>query len=78
VIYVPPSEAAAAAGVQPGTLRLWVKRGHISPPVDGCYNLAEIEAYSALRDATQFGRALRSRTRRGESRRVACPPPDCL
>lgn len=37
-----PAVAAFAAGVQRGTLRKWVRRGHISDAVRGCYDLAEI------------------------------------
>lgn len=38
-----PSVAAFAAGVKVDTLRKWVRRGHISPPVNGCYDLHEIQ-----------------------------------
>jgi predicted site-specific integrase-resolvase len=37
-----PRVAAYAAGVQVDTLRKWVRRGHISPPIRGCYDLEEI------------------------------------
>ena len=40
-----PRVAAVAANVQPATLRQWVHRGHIPPPVDGLYDLAAILAY---------------------------------
>lgn len=57
--------AAYAAGVQPGTLRQWVKRGHISAPVGGLYDLAEIEAFSAARDqSSRYWQALAARRRR--------------
>lgn len=63
-----PSVAAYAAGVQTATLRQWVRRGHISPPVDGCYDLDEILVYSDERNARHFHRAVAGRTRRGENR----------
>jgi hypothetical protein len=45
-----PPVAAYAADVQPGTLRQWARRGHISPPdADGCYDLTEILAWSEKR-----------------------------
>lgn len=73
-IYALPAVAAYAAGVQVATLRKWVQRGHITAPVNGLYDLVEIEAYSRQRDADseRFGQALGGRRRRGESRRVAC------
>ena len=73
-IYVSPADAAHAAGIRPDTLRQWVRRGHIEPPVAGRYDLVEIEAFCRERDASpeRFGQALGGRRRRGESRRVAC------
>lgn len=64
-----PRVAAYAAGIQVATLRQWVRRGHISPPDEhGCYDLAEIERYCALRDSRNFHRAVAGRRRRGEPR----------
>lgn len=60
--------AAKIAGVQPATLRQWVKRGHIPPPVDGLYDMAMIIEYCAHRDQHDFRRALAGRVRRGERR----------
>lgn len=77
-VYRSPDGIAHLLGVQPSTLRQWARRGHISPAVDGCYDLAEALAYSDRRDAYQFGRALGGRRRRGESRRVACVSPERL
>lgn len=71
-VYRRPDAVAHLLGVQVGTLRQWARRGHISPPVDGCYDLAEALTYSDARDVRHFGRALGGRRRRGESRRVAC------
>lgn len=45
-----PNVAAYAAGVQPKTLRQWVRRGQISDTVRGCYDLAEILAWVETRD----------------------------
>lgn len=45
-----PAVAAYAAGVQIATLRKWVRRGHISPPVDGLYDLTEIADWIERRD----------------------------
>lgn len=67
-----PAEAAFEAGVQVATLRQWVRREHISPPVNGRYDLDEIEKYSARRDVEAFRRAFAGRTRRGERRAGAC------
>lgn len=47
--YALPRVAAYAAEVQVATLRVWVRRGHISPPVDGLYDLVEILAWSDSR-----------------------------
>lgn len=45
-----PAVAAYAANVQVGTLRQWVRRGHISQPdPHGCYDLTEILAWSEKR-----------------------------
>lgn len=65
-----PAVAAYAAGVQVATLRQWVRRGHISPPDEnGCYDLVEIEQFSAARqERGNYHRALRARSRRGEGR----------
>ena len=63
-----PAVAAYAAGVQVSTLRKWVQRGHIPPPVNGLYDLEEIERYSVLRDTRNFHRAVAGRRRRGETR----------
>lgn len=41
-----PNVAAYAAGVQTATLRQWVRRGHISPPVHGCYDLDEVQRHA--------------------------------
>jgi hypothetical protein len=73
-IYVLPNIAAFAAGVQTPTLRKWVQRGHISAPVNGLYDLVEIERFCRERDADRerYGQALSGRRRRGESRRVPC------
>lgn len=61
----PARLAATAADVQPATLRQWVRRGHINPPINGLYNLTEIEAHSARRDAsTRYQQALAARRRR--------------
>lgn len=70
-----PRVAAYAAGVQVGTLRQWVRRGHISPPgEDGCYDLNEIAAYSTKRDqGTRFRQAVACRRRR-----VPCEDPRSL
>jgi hypothetical protein len=51
-LYALPAVAAYAAGVQPGTLRVWVHRGHISAPVNGCYDLAEILAWADRRSTS--------------------------
>lgn len=65
MILVLPSVAAFAAGVRPATLRKWVQRGHIPAPVNGLYDLTEIEAYSASRDAgARFRQAVAGRRRR--------------
>jgi len=61
--------AAYAAEVQPATLRKWVQRGHISPPVNGLYDLEEILAWS---DRRCHSRAVNARYQRG-SRRVVLP-----
>lgn len=64
------NDAALAAGVLPGTIRQWVRRQRIKPPVGGrWYCLEEIEAYSYRRDLEHGGAALSGRRRRGETRR---------
>lgn len=68
-IYALPAVAAYAADVGVATLRQWARRGHISPPVDGCYDLNEIAAYTEKREAEgNVGRAIGGRRRRGERR----------
>lgn len=42
--------AAYVAGVSPKTISVWVSRGHISRPVAGLYDLAEIVAWVERRD----------------------------
>lgn len=71
-VYRRPDAIAYLLGIQTATLRQWARRGHISPAVDGYYDLAEAVDYSDRRDAYHFGRALGGRRRRGEARRVAC------
>lgn len=63
-----PAVAAYAAGVQPGTLRQWVRRGHISPPVNGRYDLAEILSWS---DRRSYRHAVAARHQR-HTRRATC------
>lgn len=55
-----PAVAAYCAGVQVATLRQWVYRGHISAPVDGLYNLNEVQQYAIIWHDTvdQFRREL--------------------
>lgn len=79
-VYRRPDAIAYLLGVQTATVRQWARRGHISPAVNGCYDLAEAVAYSDSRDSDpeRYGRALGSRRRRGESRRVACVSADHL
>lgn len=71
-VYRRPDAIARLLGVQVATLRQWARRGHISPAVNGRYDLAEALAYSDARDVRHFGRAVGGRRRRGEARRVAC------
>lgn len=71
MILVGLADAAAAAGVLPGTVRQWVLRGRIHP-VGSQYDLEEIEEYCWQRDQTHAGRALSGRRRRGETRRQSC------
>lgn len=74
-LYAMPAVAAYAAGVQVATIRQWARRGHISPAVNGCYDLADVVAYSDSRaERGHEVRAIRSRTRRHETRptREAC------
>lgn len=69
-----PAVAAYAAGVQVATLRQWVRRGHIPPPVNGLYDLVAIEAYSARRDrGSRYWQALAC-----HRRRVTCEDPSSL
>jgi hypothetical protein len=49
VKHVPLELAAHHAGVKPGTIRLWVHRGHIRRYDDG-YDLAEITAWIGRRN----------------------------
>lgn len=41
-VRLPLELAAFAAGVQPGTVRKWVRRGHIPEPVDGLFDMVAI------------------------------------
>lgn len=68
-----PAVAAYAAGVQVGTLRVWVNRGHISPPIDGCYDLIEILAWS---DTRSHRHAVAARYHRHSARRPCEPVKD--
>lgn len=64
-----PNVAAYAAGVQVATLRQWVARGHITAPVDGCYDLIEILAWS---DTRSHRHAVSARHQRYTTRLRAC------
>jgi len=64
----PVRDCAYAAGVQPGTLRIWVLRGHISPPVGGMYDLDEILEWS---DRRSHRHAVSARHQR-HTERVRC------
>lgn len=44
-IYVEPALASFATGLRRETLAKWVRRGHISAPVNGRYDLAEIQRW---------------------------------
>lgn len=67
-----PAELAAyCADVRPGTLRIWVKRGHISPPIDGMYDLDEILEWS---DRRSHRHAVSARHQR-HTRRDRCKNP---
>jgi len=68
-----PADAAAAAEVQPGTLRVWVHRGQIRAKADGRYDIAEIIAWSARRSHRH---AVSARHQRGTKRGGACKPGD--
>lgn len=76
-VYLPPDAAAHYAQVQVKTLRAWVRRGHISEMVRGCYDMEEIAAYQLDGAEARLARAIHARGRRGETRRgelVACEP----
>jgi hypothetical protein len=58
---VPATLAAHSADVRPGTLRQWARRGHISPPTGGLYDLDEITTWIDQHRNTARSRALRLR-----------------
>jgi hypothetical protein len=74
-VYALPPVAAYAAGVKVKTLNAWVRRGHISAPVRGCYDLAEIEDWIVNRRDSHHAKIAESRYGSGVSHRFG--PTDC-
>lgn len=59
MILVRADLACHAADVRPGTLRQWVRRGHITRPIRNYYDLEEILALIDQRHAQRADRCTR-------------------